>query len=172
MTAIAARNEIYRYFQGHPSWQFATRGSRGAPDWLGLLITRIVVLLQDEEVEMFSGHLDFDRAYGKHEGWVAIYTTTRLIRASIAVPSALSEQLSVSASSRSTLQAVEVIEGGTSAFASGDSEWPGRVQVRATYPDGAVDLPGDPWTLEDEDAAKFSAFLSSLLGDLAANRRR
>ena len=134
------------------------------PDWLGLMCTRITVLLGDEPIEYFGATMK--RSVDEWRGGVTIFTPTRVVLASVVARPTGADSLEVFSIRRSSLSRLEVSEA-RDLYAQWPGDWPGPVSIRATYGDGlAIELPGED--LGEEQLEKYLAFVPSLLIDLAA----
>ncbi|MBA3021421.1 hypothetical protein [Propionicimonas sp.] len=139
----------------------APQSGMSMPPWAGEMCTRVAVALGDESIVLVTGTLDAELS-----GFLAVFTPTRLIKATTFSASGLVE-IAVKAIGRRDLKSVSV-QGGTDIFSSKMGlEWPGPITVSATYPDDELSLSSDGFGEGSVAEREFLAFIPSLLEDLA-----
>lgn len=155
-----ARIEVFRRLREHHEWQRATLGPE-VPTWVGELCTRVAVLIDDEQIQFFGGHLS--ETDSTMAGELMIFTPSRLIRAKSTSRRSDGES-TVWMVSRSTLIRVD-IDGGLGLFDNSHwgPSWPGDFSLSLTYPGDKITLPG--YDHRDQDDP-FNVFFPSLLADL------
>lgn len=168
------RNQAKEFFErdllNRSSWYRLTRPN--PPLWIGRMCTQLAVLLGDDPVEFLASHIDYKPDATR--ATINLFTRARLIRAEASTahpvggvapnPPAPADTLRVWSVARSSLIRLEA-DGGRDLFTGPwPGDWPGSIDVRATYADATITLPGDDATEEHMEA--FFAFLPSLSADL------